>query len=340
MRHGVAPGGNRMLSGTILRARLYDRALTPQEVAASAAGPASVDTSAVVAQLSPGERAERSTLMSAIERAKNTIALRVRRSYTVKPAAGTVEPTHVLLSGNTKNQGALVTAGAVGAVVGLSADFGLPPDAPEGRRRVRMAQWITDPKNPLTARVIVNRIWQAHFGTGLVETPSDLGFNGGQPSHPALLDWLAAELVQSGWDLKRLHRSIVLSQAYRQSSLLNSAGQGRDASNRLLWRKVPLRLEAEMVRDAMLAVSGALDVRLGGAGFKEFSIEQAPGTPAILYVPTESPGATTFRRTLYRTWARGGRSGFLDAFDCPDPFDGRPATNFDDHTASSPHTLK
>jgi hypothetical protein len=319
MRHGLAPGGNRMLFGTILRARLYDRALTPEEIAASAAGPASVDTQAVVAKLTPSERAERSTLIAEMERERKAIALRVRRSYAVKPAAATVEPTHVLISGNTKNQGAVVAAGGIGAAVGLSADFGLPLDAAEGARRVRLAKWITDPKNPLTPRVIVNRIWQAHFGTGLVETPSDLGFNGGRPSHPALLDWLAVELASGGWDLKRLHRSIVVSQAYRQSSLLNSAGQGRDASNRLLWRKAPVRLEAEMVRDAMLAVSGALDTRLGGPGFKEFSIEQAPGTPAILYVATESPGAATFRRTLYRTWARGGRSGFLDVFDCPDP---------------------
>ena len=165
----------------------------------------------------------------------------------------------------------------------------------------------------------MNRIWQAHFGAGLVETPSDFGFNGGHPSHPELLDWLASEFVASGWDLKALHRRIVMSQAYRQSSKLNPEALRVDAADRFLWRKAPIRLEAEMVRDAMLSVSGVLDLNQGGPGFREFAMERAPGTAAIMYVPIEPVGSETDRRTLYRSWARGGRSGFLDAFDCPDP---------------------
>ena len=317
MRHGTSAGGNRMLAGKILRARLYDRALNAEEIAASASGTDTVKSSAVVAALSSEERMERTRLLAEIEAEKKSPASRGRRGYAVTPRS--VEPTHVLIRGNTSTPGAAVSAGGVSSLSGVSADFGLPSNAPEGERRIRLARWITDPKNPLTPRVIVNRLWQAHFGAGLVETPSDFGFNGGHPSHPELLDWLASEFVASGWNLKALHRRIVMSQAYRQSSKLNPDGLRADASDRLLWRKAPMRLEAEMVRDAMLSVSGVLNLGQGGPGFREFAMERAAGTAAIMYVPIEPDGSETDRRTLYRSWARGGRSGFLDAFDCPDP---------------------
>ena len=167
--------------------------------------------------------------------------------------------------------------------------------------------------------MIVNRLWQGHFGSGLVETPSDFGFQGGQPSHPELLDWLAAELVSQNWSLKQIHRLIVTSATYRQSSRLNPEAAKRDATNRLLWRKAPLRLEAEAVRDAMLAVAGTLNPRQGGPGYREFKVASVNGTASTLYTPIEAVGPDFDRRTIYRTWARGGRSLFLDAFDCPDP---------------------
>ncbi len=317
MRHGTAAGGNRMLAGTILRARLYDRALNAEEIAASASGTDKINSSAVVAALSSEERIERARLLAEIAAEKKSPASRGRRGYAVTPRS--VEPTHVLIRGNTSTPGAVVSAGGVSSLSGVSPDFGLSIDAPEGERRIRLARWITDPKNPLTPRVIVNRVWQAHFGAGLIETPSDFGFNGGQPSHPELLDWLASEFVANGWNLKALHRRIVTSQAYRQSSKLNPDALRVDAADRLLWRKAPMRLEAEMVRDAMLRVSGVLNLTQGGPGFREFAMERAPGTAAIMYVPIEPNGGETDRRTLYRSWARGGRSGFLDAFDCPDP---------------------
>jgi hypothetical protein len=229
------------------------------------------------------------------------------------------EPTHRLIRGSPAQPGERVAAGGVAALRGLDPDFGLAPDAPEAKRRARLAGWVTDRRNPLFARVIVNRLWQVHFGTGLVEMPSDLGFNGGRPSHPALLDWLAAELVARSWSLKQIHHLIVTSATYRQSSRSNPAAARIDAGNRLLWRRAPMRLEAEMVRDGMLAVCGALNTRMGGPGFHDFVVTKAPGTPANLYTPIAAIGPEFDRRTLYRTWARGGRSGFLDAFDCPDP---------------------
>jgi hypothetical protein len=221
--------------------------------------------------------------------------------------------------GNPAQPGAEVSAGGVSAVSGLDADFGLAPDAPEAERRKRLAAWITHPANPLFARVMANRLWQAHFGSGLVETPSDLGFNGGTPSHPALLDWLAAEIRERGWSPKSMHRLIVTSATYRQSSRIDQAASAKDAGDRLLWRKARTRLEAEMVRDAMLAVSGQLDPRLGGPSFMDHAIFKPPGAASLLYVPAppETPGLD--RRTLYRAWSRGGRSALLDAFDCPDP---------------------
>jgi len=171
----------------------------------------------------------------------------------------------------------------------------------------------------LFTRVVVNRLWQAHFGTGLVEMSSDLGFNGGRPSHPELLDWLASELVARGWSLKAMHRLIVTSAAYRQSSRTDPAALRLDAGDRLLWRKAPTRLEAEMVRDALLAVAGNLDTKLGGPSFRDQEIVQSIGTPAILYTAVDPGRPGLDRRTLFRSWARGGRSRFLDIFDCPDP---------------------
>ena len=212
-----------------------------------------------------------------------------------------------------------MAAGAVASVVAPGVEFGLAADAPESARRKALAAWIASSQNPLFARVVVNRLWQAHFGTGLVETSSDLGFNGGAPSHPELLDWLASELVAQGFSLKSMHRLIVCSSAYRQASKLDPIAHKRDAGARLLWRKAPTRLEAEMVRDAMLAISGVLDEKLGGPSFRDQEIVQAKGTPAMLYAAADPRTPGHNRRTLFRAWARGGRSVLLNAFDCPDP---------------------
>ena len=240
-----------------------------------------------------------------------------RKAYAVKP--GKVGVTRVHVRGNTGQPGEVVSAGGLAALTGSAADFGLAPDAPEADRREHLASWIADPRNPLFARVLVNRLWQAHFGSGLVETPSDLGFSGGVPSHPELLDWLASELVARGWSLKAIHRLIVTSASYRQSSRLDPAAMRRDAGSRLLWRKAPARLEAEMVRDAMLAISGRLDRSLGGPSIFDRDITKAPGTSIVVNVEADPSKPGLDRRTLYRAWSRGGRSGLLDAFDCPDP---------------------
>jgi hypothetical protein len=238
-----------------------------------------------------------------------------RKVYAVVPSQP--EVAHVLARGNPQLPGAVVAAGGVAALPG--ADFGLPPDAPEAERRRRLAHWVTDPGNPLFARVLVNRLWHYHFGTGLVETPNDFGFNGGRPSHPELIDWLASELVARRWSLKEMHRVIVLSATYRQAGTWDAASARVDAGSRLLWRRAPLRLEAEEVRDAMLRIAGLLSLQVGGPSVQDFVVSKAPGTAANLYTPAGPAGDEPRRRTLYRAWARGGHSRLLDTLDCPDP---------------------
>ncbi|MBI3881445.1 MAG: DUF1553 domain-containing protein [Verrucomicrobia bacterium] len=232
---------------------------------------------------------------------------------------------------------------APGALAQFGAKLTLPPDTPEQERRLALANWIADPQHPLTARVIVNRLWHYHFGTGLVDTPSDFGINGGRPTHPELLDWLASELVANGWRLKHIHRLILTSATYRQSSsvaadvrrltlnsergtrsaensqsLLTSAATEAmkvDASSRLLWRFPPRRLEAEALRDAMLAISGKLDLRMGGAGFDLFE----PNDNYVKIFATKAEyGPAEFRRMVYQSKPRTMLDDVFGAFDCPD----------------------
>jgi hypothetical protein len=150
----------------------------------------------------------------------------------------------------------------------------------------------------------------------LVETPNDFGFNGGRPSHPELLDWLASELIESGWRRKHIHRLIVTSAAYRQASEFRADCAAIDADNRLLWRKSPRRMEAEVLRDSILSVSGQLNTQYGGPPYRDFDTFT---NNTQFYTPTDPDTPDAYRRTVYRTWVRSGRNYLLDAFDCPDP---------------------
>ena len=204
---------------------------------------------------------------------------------------------------------------APGTLTRIGAKLELPADAPEQQRRVALAEWVTSPSNPLTARVMVNRLWHHHFGRGIVDTPGDFGKMGGAPSHPELLDWLATELVCNGWRLKPIHRLIVLSATYRQSSATNGTAAAADADGRLLWRYPPRRLEAEAIRDAMLSVSGKLDLAVGGPGFDTFK----PNDNYVrVYEPKESFGPAEWRRMVYQFKPRSQHDGTFGAFDCPD----------------------
>ena len=195
----------------------------------------------------------------------------------------------------------------------------LPPDAEDPRSR--LAGWITSPEHPLTARVAVNRIWQGYFGQGIVDTPNDFGAMGGRPSHPALLDFLANELVESGWSAKHVHRLILTSSAYRQAShnpAQEQRGMQQDASNRLLWRGPRRRLGAEEVRDAMLAAAGELNLAYGGRSVM-LPVEDA--LVDLLYDPTQwrvpADQAQHRRRSIYLIAKRNLRLPFMEVFDQP-----------------------
>jgi cytochrome c553 len=256
------------------------------------------------------------------------------------------DPICVLKRGDVMQRLEEVTPGALSRVPGLSGELasgtsaGTPP-LPEAERRLALARWLESPQNPLTARVIVNRIWQHHFGRGIVGTPSDFGHNGEKPSHPELLDWLAIAFAtgdggrETGtarlpspvsrspaspdpsrpWSLKRLHRLIVTSYAYRQSSATTPRGMAADAGNLLLWRMPLQRMEAEAIRDAVLATSGKLDRRLGGPSFQLYRYRTVN---VAIYEPLEEYGPGTWRRSVYRQPARAIRDELLGAFDCPE----------------------
>jgi hypothetical protein len=162
---------------------------------------------------------------------------------------------------------------------------------------------------------MVNRIWQHHFGTGLVDTPSDFGKQGSKPTHPELLDWLASRFVESGLSMKHVHRLILTSSTYRQASAPNKRGLSADAGARLLWRYPPHRLEAEPIRDSILAVSGVLDLKMGGPGFSPFKPTQHH---VRSYVPKEREGPEDWRRMVYMTKVRMEHDAVFGAFDDPD----------------------
>lgn len=313
-------GGNKMLAGTVAAARLYDRALSPEEVAASfAAGPKFISDAEIDAKLAPEIRTTRGALKDKLAKLTRELSESKARGGDVVYANVPQNPgvTRFLNRGQVEQPGDMVAPGGMPALVGTDFQFGLAADAPDVERRRKLAEWIASHKNPLFARVIVNRLWHHHFGTGLVETPSDFGFNGGRPSHPELLDWLASELMDGKYSLKRIHKLIVMSFTYRQASAPRKDCLAVDRDNRLLWRMKPRRLEGEAVRDAMLAASGLLDRTVGGKGFSDYRERNFNGT--AYYEPFDPDGPEARRRSLYRFTPRGANTGLLDTFDCPDP---------------------
>jgi Protein of unknown function (DUF1553)/Protein of unknown function (DUF1549)/Planctomycete cytochrome C len=234
-----------------------------------------------------------------------------------RPAGGP-RPVHVLKRGDIKSPGALARPGALSCVPGLEGSFRLKDPANEGERRGALARWLTDRRNGLAWRSMANRLWQYHFGRGLVATPNDFGKMGSPPTHPELLDWLACELRDTG-SLKRLHRLIVTSAAYRQSCRHEPAFAAKDADNRYLWRMNRRRLDAESLRDAVLRISGKLDPTMGGPSVRQFI--QKPGvhvTPVVDYLNFNVDDPANYRRSVYRFVFRTLPDPFMETLDCPD----------------------
>jgi hypothetical protein len=205
--------------------------------------------------------------------------------------------------------------------------FNLPPDHTEGDRRAALAQWITRPDHPLTWRSIVNRIWQHHFGRGLVDTPNDFGRMGKLPTHPELLDWLAVEFRDNGQSFKKLHQLIVTSATYQQSSVHDASNSTIDSDNRFLWRTNRRRLGAEEIRDSMLAVSGRLDTKMGGPGYYLFALERPEHSPHYEYHKFNHDDAASHRRSVYRFIARSQPDPYMTTLDCADSSQSTPQRN-------------
>jgi hypothetical protein len=235
------------------------------------------------------------------------------------PDGGRPRPIQVLARGQVTQPGRPAEPGSLSALTFAAARFALPGESPEGARRAALAGWLTDPENPLTWRSIVNRVWQHHFGRGLVDTSNDFGRNGSRPTHPELLDWLAAHFRDGGGSLKALHRLIVTSETYRQAAVGDPAAERVDAGNTLLWRHSRRRLEAEAVRDAVLAVSGGLDLRMGGPGWQDFVIERPEHSPHYRYDLADPADPSTWRRAIYRFTVRSQTQPWMTSLDCADP---------------------
>jgi len=234
-----------------------------------------------------------------------------------KPTMGTPREIRVLGRGDILRPGAVATPGTI-PVLSNTGEFELPTDHDEADRRVALAQWLTRPDQPLTWRSIVNRIWQHHFGRGIVNTPNDFGRMGQPPTHPELLDWLAVEFRDQGQSIKALHRMIVQSSVYRQSSHHHPANYERDDSNQFLWRMNRRRLTAEEIRDSILFTSGRLNRRMGGPGFYLFVLEHPQHSPHYEYHKHDPADPQSHRRSVYRFVVRSQPDPFMTILDCAD----------------------
>ncbi len=238
----------------------------------------------------------------------------------VDPARG---PLHILKDGERHQPLDKVIPGTLSFVPSLERPFQPPPEgAKTSHRRLQLARWITDPRHPLTARVLVNRIWQHHFGQAIVRTPNNFGYLADPPTHPQLLDWLASEFLVQGGRMKGMHRLILTSHTWQQSSLHPNAQElaKRDSSNRWCWRANRRRLDAEMLRDSLLAASGELDLSVGGPGFKPtISLQALEGLSRKSSAWQASEQEAQNRRSLYMYLKRGLLPPIMTTFDLCDP---------------------
>jgi mono/diheme cytochrome c family protein len=235
------------------------------------------------------------------------------------PDRGKPRTIRILPRGDVTRPGKEVGPGALAVFPDLPGRFRLPTGATEADRRAALAHYLTHPKNALTWRSIVNRVWRYHFGRGLVESPNDFGRMGQLPTHPELLEWLAIEFRDGGQSLKALHRLLVTSATYRQASVVHGDQAKLDAENAYYWRMNRRKLEAEAVRDTALAVAGRLDRTMGGPGFQDFVIEKPEHSPHYEYDRHDPDDLRSHRRSVYRFLVRSQQEPFMVALDCADP---------------------
>ena len=246
---------------------------------------------------------------------------KIETAMTVVEKTGATPPeSHFLHHGSIGQKGSVMKPGTLAVASQGEWNFPAPtPGATTSMRRKGFAEWITSPTNPLTPRVMANRMWQHHFGEGLVRTPSNFGITGEAPTHPELLDWLASELMANGWHMKPLHRLMLTSQAYRMASDDIAANQKLDPDNRMLWRMPRQRLEGEIIRDSILEVSGSLDRKAGGPGIYPY-IDPAlwASSSGRSWPGKADDDPSTFRRSVYIFSKRTIPLPMLEVFDKPD----------------------
>jgi cytochrome c553 len=267
----------------------------------------------------PTLRRERDTTAAELKEIENQIQSLPSGDMVFTAVPHAPRPIAVLRRGDVEQPGETVGPGSLACLPDLPARFVLARPDDEGTRRAALAEWLASPRNVLTWRSIVNRVWQYHFGRGIVETPNDFGRNGARPTHPELLDWLAVELRDHGQSLKALHRLIVCSAVYRQSSRGTPQFEAIDAENRFLWRQNCRRLDAEAIRDGVLAVSGTLDQRMGGPGFELFYFKDDHSPVYDHSAPDKVDNPQVRRRSVYRFIVRSVPNPFMEALDCADP---------------------
>jgi hypothetical protein len=244
---------------------------------------------------------------------------------TFTPPPG-VREVHVLMRGDVNQPGDQSIPQGVAYFAELQGSFDGIEVLDEAQRRLALAKWITDARNPLTWRSIVNRVWHYHFGRGIVDTPNDFGYMGSAPTHPELLDWLAATFRDKGQSLKAVHKLIACSATYRQSSQSNAAAEAIDSSNQYLWRMNRQQLEAESIRDTVLAVAGKLNLEMYGPGYDLFGFLD-DHSPHYKYAEHNPDDPKSFRRTVYRFIVRSVPDPFMEALDCADPSESVPVRN-------------
>jgi hypothetical protein len=316
----VGEGGGLKFDGEISDARIYKRALTSQEAAAVSVK----EPIAKLAGLKQRTKAQQAKLdlayldLAAPESIKNAFA-ELAKAQAERDAYYDSIPTVMTMADGANRDTYVLKRGAYDAP-GEKVTAGVPeilPASTASRNRLELAQWLTDRANPLTARVAVNRLWQSFFGIGIVKTVDDFGSQGEFPTNPELLDWLAVEFMESGWNVKAIQKLIVMSAAYRQSSVVTPELLAKDPDNRLLARGPRLRLGPEAIRDQALAVSGLLVERIGGPSVKPYQpkglwLELAGGKDY-----EQSKGENLYRRSLYTWWKRTSPPPYMMNFDSP-----------------------
>ncbi len=305
-----------------------DKSRTDEEkrVAADARRMLNVQWDELVASINPEDKAKRAALRQQMHRINLFEPEPIPKALAVADVLKPIPTMNVLKGGNPHRLGAEVQPGFLSAVEGKESLPEIKPVGESPGRRLALARWLTKPEHPLTARVMVNRLWHYHFGRGIVATPNDFGRNGQQPTHPELLDWLATEFIARGWSLKQMHELIVLSNTYQQSLDAGASAAMAakvDPDNKLLWRMNRQRLDAEAIRDAVLAANGTINDQRGGPPIRVpldpevYDTIFTEGEPDNLW-PVHPDARQHLRRSMYLLRKRNVRLPMLAAFDSPD----------------------